>query len=224
MSKESAKDKNATIENKLRKLNADVEKGRDELMVSTERLENGIRIMSNNLIGSTGLENSIMIESANIERLISSFETNTFMACKSLEEVSNHMSKFELEQLEEKAGEDINAGISEDFAPIPSHVLENEMKTKFAKSVTKMNEIFGKMSKQYGSLISNVHVQMDYKNSEKIENEKKLVVEKEDVQQLALIPSMRNKILQLKRELEISEIQARSLLVQRYVFINCFLM
>jgi hypothetical protein len=199
----------------IRKLFNEIREGREEVLKTTEKLEQNINNAVIALNTADGMDNAIFLGPAQIERLISSFETNTFHACQSLEEVANHMTKYSNEQDDSKNDLLIMNKDIDDYVPIPPHILESEMKMKLAKSLGKMNDIFSKASKEFGILIAE---SQELQNLDKTlkENEKKNEKSNQDEVQLSLIPTLQRKILQLRKDLELAESQARSLSVQRY--------
>jgi hypothetical protein len=153
-------------------------------------------------------------ESAQMERLISSVEMNSLKACSALEEVNNQLAKLVLEQTDDKkVAENAPPGPIEEFlSPQDTEALQKAAKIKIDAAASRLREIFLKATNQYNHVITT----FSSVSNDQQEQEEREIFDDDERRQIALIPSLQKKVKELKKELELAEMKARSVIVQRF--------
>ena len=157
-------------------------------------------------------------EASQMERLISIVEMNSLQACSALEEVNEELQKLAMEELESKRHEMEDAATPEEefMSPADTEAVHSAMRMRAEIAASKLREIFVKANAQYNHVLSSLAASTN--DTVDILDKKPTTRDSEnDQRQIALVSLLQKKLKDMKKELEVSEGQYRSLVVQRLV-------
>jgi hypothetical protein len=156
-------------------------------------------------------------EAAQMDRLLSIVEMNSLKACSALQDVNGVLQKLANDEMEDRRSEMETLPDEEFMSLVDSENTQKAMRAKAELAAARLRDIFVKANSQYNHVLANFAAQ---EHSEDILEERPPTRDTEnDQRQMAMVAMLQKKIKEVKKELEISEGQCRSLIVQRLVLL-----